>query len=101
MTAASLLLGTSGYHFVGHLPWLDAFYNASMIMGGMGPVDHLDAPAAKLFASLYALFCGLAFIAMVGIVLAPVAHRLLHKFHLEEKDDGDDEEDSGRARKRD
>ena len=71
-----------GYHFLGRLPWVDAFLNASMILGGMGPVDRLDSTAAKIFAGLYALFSGLVFIFIMGVVLAPWAHRFLHTMHL-------------------
>jgi hypothetical protein len=77
-------IGTFGYHILGKLPWVDAFLNASMILGGMGPVDRLDTMGAKIFASLYALFSGLFFIVLAGIVLAPWAHRILHKIHLDE-----------------
>jgi hypothetical protein len=75
--------GTVGYHFLGHLSWLDAFLNASMILSAMGPVDRIDGTAAKLFAAFYALFSGIFFIVIIGIVLAPWAHRILHKIHLD------------------
>jgi hypothetical protein len=81
--AACLGMGMAGYHFLEHLSWIDAFANASMILSGMGPMATLQTDAGKIFAGCYALFSGLAFITIVGIVLAPVAHRLLHKFHLE------------------
>jgi hypothetical protein len=77
-------VGTVGYHWLGNLPWIDAFLNASMILGGMGPVDHMDSSAAKLFAALYALFSGLFFIGIAGVVVAPWVHRLFHWVHLEE-----------------
>jgi hypothetical protein len=79
----SLGLGVLGYHGFGHLPWIDALLNASMILTGMGPVDPLQTVAAKLFASCYALFSGIIFITTSGVLLAPVVHRVLHKFHLE------------------
>jgi hypothetical protein len=63
--------------------WLDAFLNAAMILGGMGPVDTLHNPAGKLFAGLYALYSGLVLIAIAGLLLAPFLHRLMHRFHLE------------------
>ena len=85
---AALVLGTVGYHITAHLPWVDAFLNACMILGGMGPVDPLKTTAAKLFASFYALFSGLVFIALMGIVLAPWAHRVLHRFHMDEDQTG-------------
>ena len=84
LIAASLLIGTFGYHGFGRLAWLDAFLNASMILTGMGPVDRLVTPAAKLFASFYALFSGVAFLTSVGVLLAPVFHRFIHRFHLAE-----------------
>lgn len=80
--------GTVGYHVTAHLHWVDAFLNASMILAGMGPVDQLSTTGAKLFAAFYALFSGLVFIAIMGIVLAPWAHRVLHRLHMDE-DDGD------------
>lgn len=77
-------VGTFGYHTAAHLDWLDAFLNASMILSGMGPVDRMETPAAKWFAALYALFSGLVFIGVVGIIVAPWLHRLFHVIHLEE-----------------
>ena len=79
----SLACGVFGYHFFEHLPWLDALLNASMILGGMGPVDSLHTVGGKLFASVYALLSGLVFISIMAILIAPFAHRLMHKFHLE------------------
>jgi hypothetical protein len=81
----SLALGVCGYHFLERLPWIDALLNASMILGGMGPVDAVRTTAGKLFASFYALFSGLVIIGVAGLLLAPVLHRFLHKFHIEEK----------------
>jgi hypothetical protein len=78
-----LLVGVAGYHWIGRLPWIDAILNASMILTGMGPVDELHTTAAKLFASGYALFSGLVFITVTGVVLAPIVHRVLHIFHFE------------------
>ncbi len=83
MIAVSLLAGVCGYHFLEDLPWLDAFLNASMILGGMGPVDPVKTPSGKLFAGCYALYSGLVVIATAGVLLLPVLHRLLHKFHAE------------------
>lgn len=83
-------LGTWGYHaFVG-LPWLDALLNASMILGGMGPVDPILTPAGKYFASAYALLSGLVFIVIVGVLLAPVFHRIFHRLNLEEDEPKND-----------
>jgi len=76
-------LGVLGYRFLGRLPWIDAIENASMILGGMGPVDPLKSDVAKLFAAVYALFSGLMFIGVMAIVLTPWVHRLMHKIHLE------------------
>jgi hypothetical protein len=81
----SLAFGICGYHFVGQLPWIDALLNASMILGGMGPVDALKTDAGKLFASFYALYSGLVIIGVAGLLLAPVVHRFLHKFHVDAK----------------
>jgi hypothetical protein len=83
LIAASLFAGMVGYHDFEHLSWLDAFLNASMLLGGMGPVTNPVTPVGKLFAGTYALYCGLVVIIVAGIVLAPVAHRVLHRFHLE------------------
>jgi hypothetical protein len=80
----AVVLGTAGYHEIAGLRWIDAFLNASMILSGMGPVDRLDSAPAKLFAAFYALFCGLVFVGVSGLVLAPWVHRLLHWIHLEE-----------------
>ena len=79
----SLTLGILGYHYLEGLSWLDALLNASMILGGMGPVAELHTVAGKLFASFYALFSGAIFLVIVGILIAPVAHRILHRLHLE------------------
>jgi hypothetical protein len=81
----SLAVGICGYHYLDGLPWIDSLLNASMILGGMGPVDPLKTDAGKIFASIYALYSGLALIAVVGLLLAPVIHRLLHKFHIADK----------------
>lgn len=79
----SLGCGVCGYHFLERLPWIEALLNASMILGGMGPVDPLHTIAGKLFASFYALYSGLALISVAGLMLTPLIHRFLHKFHLE------------------
>lgn len=83
--ALALIIGVLGYHYLAHLKWIDSFLNASMILGGMGPVDPLPSNAAKIFASCYAIFCGVGFIGIAGIMLAPFAHRLLHRLHIEGK----------------
>ena len=83
MIAVALGLGVWGYHRFAGLSWIDALLNAAMILGGMGPVDRLVTTGAKLFASAYAIFSGLVFISVMGVVLAPVIHRIIHKFHLD------------------
>jgi len=83
--AIALGIGVMGYHSLGGLGWIDSLLNASMILGGMGPVDPLKSDAAKLFASFYALFSGLAFIGIASVMIAPFVHRLLHRFHIEAK----------------
>ena len=82
----SLGIGMVGYHQLAGLPWVDAFLNASMLLAGMGPVADLDNDAAKLFAGVYAIYCGVVFIATVGLVLAPVVSHALHRFHLDQND---------------
>ena len=82
--AGSLIAGMGGYEYYEGLGWRDAFLNAAMLLGGMGPVEAPQTPGGKLFAGLYALYAGLVFLVVGGIVLAPVAHRLLHRFHWEE-----------------
>jgi len=83
VAGSALTIGVIGYHTLVGLSWIDALLNASMILGGMGPVDPVHTTAGKLFASFYALFSGLIIIAATGILLAPFLHRLVHKFHLE------------------
>ena len=86
LVAVSLGLGMLGYVYFEHLTWLDAFLNAAMLLGGMGPVNMPMSPGGKLFAGAYALFAGLIFLVVAGIMLGPVAHRLLHRFHWEMKE---------------
>jgi hypothetical protein len=81
--AVALAIGMSGYHWINREPWIDAFVDASMILGGMGPVSELHTRGSKLFAGVYALFAGLFFIAASGVLLAPFLHRMIHVFHLE------------------
>lgn len=82
---AALGIGVIGYHSLGGLSWIDALVNASMILGGMGPVDPIKTDAGKYFASFYALFSGLLFIGAASIVLAPFMHRVMHRLHIEEE----------------
>lgn len=76
-------IGMLGYHYFEKMSWVDAFANAAMILSGMGPLTPLNTFAGKIFAGLYALFSGLAFILVVGIIFAPVLHRYFHRFHLD------------------
>jgi hypothetical protein len=85
--ASCLGLGIIGYHATTNMPWIDALHNASMILGGMGPVVEIKTFSGKIFSSFYALFSGIAFITNIGIILAPAAHRLFHRLHVEEEED--------------
>ena len=84
--SVALLIGIAGYHYIAGFNWIDSLLEASMILGGMGPIKELPNDAAKIFASIYALFSGLILIALMGIILSPVVHRVMHKFHVDEKD---------------
>jgi hypothetical protein len=79
----SLLVGTVGYKYLAGLGWVDAFLNASMILTGMGPTSQLPNDASKIFASLYAIYSGVIFLSVMAIFFTPIAHRFLHKFHLD------------------
>jgi hypothetical protein len=79
----SLLAGMAGYRYYEGMPWIDAFLNAAMLLGGMGPVGELHTESGKLFAGCYALYSGLVAIVAVGVMAAPLLHRFLHRFHLE------------------
>ena len=94
LLAGALFAGVLGYHLTERMSWLDAFANAAMILSGMGPLATLQTTAGKLFAGCYALFSGLAFITIVGVILGPFIHRLFHRFLL--ADDRDSEADSKR-----
>lgn len=87
LTAFSLSVGVMGYHWLGGLDWIDAFLDAAMILSGMGPLSSLHTTAGKIFAGCYAIYCGIALIATTGVILAPVIHRALHKFHLQSRTD--------------
>jgi len=85
LVAGALYLGMCGYHHYEKMSWIDSFVNAAMILGGMGPVSTLVTDEGKLFAGSYALFSGLFFILLMGIILVPVVHRVLHQFHAAKK----------------
>lgn len=87
MILFSLGIGILGYHFLESLSWIDSLLNASMILGGMGPVNALQTDAGKIFASFYALYSGIVLLASVGVLTTPIFHRFLHRFHLEIEDD--------------
>lgn len=92
--AASLALGMVGYHFLGGLPWIDALLNSAMILTGMGPVDPMQTTGGKLFATFYALYSGVAFLSMTAVLLAPIIHRAMHKFHLDAEEGDENQLDS-------
>jgi hypothetical protein len=83
----SLLIGMSGYEYFEGLAWRDAFLNSAMLLGGMGPVNAPQTDGGKLFAGLYALYAGLVFLIVVALILSPVVHRILHKYHWDQDDD--------------
>ena len=83
MISVGVMLGTLGFRGFEHYSWLDAFLNACMLLGGMGQVNPIVTPGGKVFAGLFALFAGLVFIVVAGLVVAPFAHRLIHRLHLE------------------
>jgi len=85
LVVGSLAIGMVGYHALEHLSWIDAFLNSAMLLGGMGPVNAPTSDGGKLFAGLYALYAGLVFIVSAGVMFAPVLHRLMHRFHFDEK----------------
>jgi hypothetical protein len=85
----SLFIGMAGYHYLERLAWIDSLLNAAMLLGGMGPVDQLHTAPGKLFASFYALYSGIVFLVVAGVLFAPLFHRLMHRFHLETAGDGE------------
>jgi hypothetical protein len=87
LVLVSLLAGMVGYMRLARMNWIDAFLNASMLLGGMGPVGDLPNDASKVFAGSFALYAGLVFVVSAGVLLAPVVHRILHKLHADEDDD--------------
>jgi len=84
LVLVSLAIGMSGYMYFEHLPWRDAFVNTAMLLGGMGPIDPLKSDGGKVFAGLFALYAGLVFLVVAATLLAPVVHRILHRFHWEQ-----------------
>jgi hypothetical protein len=84
VTVFSLLLGTMGYSLLAPCPWIDGMHNAAMILAGMGPVIEIHTDAGKFFSTFFALYCGIVYLTLMGILLAPFYHRALHRFHLEE-----------------
>ena len=85
LLGVSLAIGISGYMLLEHLTLIDAFLNAAMLLGGMGPVNPPQTTGGKLFAGLYALYAGLVFIVTAALVFTPVVHRIIHHFHWNEK----------------
>jgi hypothetical protein len=83
LIAGSLAIGMVGYHFLEGMSWIDSFLNAAMLLGGMGPVGELHHPAGKIFAGLYAMFSGLVLLVSFGVMITPLFHRFLHRFHLD------------------
>lgn len=98
IVSVALMIGVLGYHYIAGLTWIDAILNASMILTGMGPVATLTGTAPKLFASAYALFSGVVFLSAVGVVLSPLFHRMIHKFHLDDEGRRGDRPKSNRER---
>jgi len=88
LVVVSLFLGMLGYHYYEELSWRDAFLNAAMLLGGMGPVESPQTDGGKLFAGFYALYAGLVFLIAAGVILAPALHRMLHLFHWEDRGSG-------------
>ena len=84
LVVASLIVGTLGFHIWAKQAWLDGFLNAAMLLGGMGPVGEFSNAAGKLFAAVYALYAGLVFLVVAGLLIAPVIHHVLHRFHMED-----------------
>jgi hypothetical protein len=81
LVAASVFIGLVGYHWIAGFSWVDSFLNACMLLGGMGPVGELNGTGAKIFAGIFALYSGLVFLIAAGLLLAPVFHRVIHRFH--------------------
>lgn len=88
LVASSLGVGMAGYIYFEHLGWRDAFLNAAMLLGGMGPVETPVTPGGKLFAGLYALYAGLVLLIVAAALFGPLLHRLMHKFHWDDRPSG-------------
>ena len=86
VVVGSLAVGMWGYWYFEHLRWLDAFLNAAMLLGGMGPVENPQTEGGKLFAGIYALYSGMIVLVAASILIAPAFHRFVHRFHLEEEE---------------
>jgi len=87
LVLGSLFFGTVGFHLMSRQSWIDAVLNSAMLLGGMGPVGDMGPASGKIFAALYALYAGLVFLIVAGLLFAPVFHRMLHRFHLDTGDD--------------
>jgi len=88
LVVATLAVGMIGYHELEDISWLDSFHQSALLLSGMGPVVEINSVAGKLFDGIYALFCGIILLAATGLLFAPVLHRILHRFHIEDSRDG-------------
>jgi hypothetical protein len=84
----TLAVGMVGYHELEDISWLDSFHQSALLLSGMGPVVEIETVPGKLFDGIYALFCGVVLLASTGLLFAPVLHRILHRFHIEDSRDG-------------
>jgi hypothetical protein len=84
LVVITLATGMLGYHLIEHISWLDAFHQSALLLSGMGPVIEITSVGGKLFDGIYALFCGIVLLAATGLLFAPVLHRILHRFHIED-----------------
>ena len=88
LVAVTLAVGMIGYHELEDITWLDSFHQSALLLSGMGPVVEMSSVAGKVFDGIYALFCGIILLAATGLLFAPVLHRILHRFHIEDSRDG-------------
>ena len=100
LLCCSLFIGMLGYHLLGGFGWVDSFTEACMILGGMGPVRDMDNNSVKIFAGLYAIFSGAAFLSGVTFLIAPFWHRELHRFHLADEEEEENEEEERKKKKK-